>query len=101
MRGNAFTLSNYKKDLHLNSVTQKWELKSAANAKTSDLSKVVTASAFEKAYTAFIEQADENSKTGKSNEKKIPFGFSEKPYCDGADFMAHYGYGRPSATPYV
>ena len=28
------------------------------NTKTSDLSKVVTASAFEKAYTAFIEQAD-------------------------------------------
>ena len=71
------------------------------NTKTSDLSKVVTASAFEKAYTAFIEQADENAKSGKSNGKKIPFGFSERPYCDGAHFMAHYGQGAASATPYM
>ena len=71
------------------------------NTITSDLSKVVTASAFEKAYTAFIEQADENAKSGKSNGKKIPFGFSERPYCDGAHFMAHYGQGAASATPYM
>jgi hypothetical protein len=71
------------------------------NTKTSDLSKVVTASAFEKAYIAFIEQADKNAKFGNSKGKQTPFGFSEKPSCDGAHFAASYGFGHASTTPYM
>jgi hypothetical protein len=68
---------------------------------TSELSKVVTAQAFEKAYSAFIEQADKNFISKKAQGSKVPFGFSEKPKCDGEYFNAKYGQGTSSATPYM
>lgn len=68
---------------------------------TSELSKVVTAQAFEKAYAAFIEQADKNAISGKAQGSKTPYGFSEKPECDGAHFKPQYGQGSPSAAPYM
>lgn len=68
---------------------------------TSVLSKVVTVDAFEKAYKAFIEQADKNAVSKKAQGSKVPFGFSEKPECDGAHFKAQYGQGAPSAAPYM
>ena len=68
---------------------------------TSDLSKVVTAPAFEKAYAAFIEQADKNAKSKLAQGSKVPLGFSEKPECDGAHFKAQYGHGAASVAPYM
>ena len=68
---------------------------------TSELSQVVTATAFEKAYAAFIDQADKNASSGKAQGSKTPYGFSEKPECDGAHFKSQYGQGTPSAAPYM
>lgn len=68
---------------------------------TSELSKVVPADAFEKAYKDFIRQADENAETGRGRGKKIPYGYSEKPFCDGAYFKPQYGQGAASSTPYM
>ena len=68
---------------------------------TSELSKVVTAQAFEKAYTAFIEQADKNAISKSAGGKQIPFGFNKKPNCDGADFAVRFGQGAPSKAPYM
>lgn len=68
---------------------------------TSELSQVVNAVAFEKAYRAFIEQADKNAVSKKAQGVKIPFGFSEKPECDGAHFNPHYGQGAASVCPYM
>ena len=68
---------------------------------TSELSQVVTATAFEKAYKAFIVQADENASSGKAQGSQTPDGFLEKPKCDGAHFKSQYGQGTASATPYM
>ena len=68
---------------------------------TSELSQVVTATAFEKAYAAFIDQADKNASSGKAQGSKTPYGFSEKPECDGAHFKSQYGQGTPSAAPFM
>lgn len=67
----------------------------------STLRKIVTADAFEKAYRAFIGQADKNAISKKAQGSKIPYGFSEKIECDGAIFKAQYGQGVPSAAPYM
>ena len=68
---------------------------------TSELSQVVTATAFEKAYAAFIDQADKNASSGKTQGAKTPYGFSEKPKCGGELFKCQYGQGTPSAAPYM
>lgn len=68
---------------------------------TSELSQVVTAAVFEKAYAAFIDQADKNASSGKAQGSKTPYGFSEKPECDGASFKPQYGQGAASAAPYM
>ncbi len=68
---------------------------------TSELSQVVTATAFEKAYAAFIDQADKNASSGKARGSQTPYGFSEKPKCGGELFKCQYGQGTPSATPYM
>ncbi len=68
---------------------------------TSKLSQVVTATAFKNAYAAFIGQADKNALSGKAEGAKTPYGFSEKPECDGALFKCQYGQGTASATPYM
>lgn len=68
---------------------------------TSELSKIVTVNAFERAYSAFVEQADNNAASGKAQGGQTPVGFSAKPECDGAYFVSHYGQGNPSAAPYI
>jgi hypothetical protein len=68
---------------------------------TSELSRIVTLDIFEKAYAAFIEQADENAISKKAHGSKIPYGFSKKPECDGACFKPQYGQGTSSAAPYM
>ncbi|MGO4926870.1 DUF7225 domain-containing protein [Streptococcus alactolyticus] len=75
--------------------------KVSGGSQGSKLRTVVKAEAFEKAYKAFIEQADKNAVSKKAQGSKIPFGFSEKPECDGAHFKAQYGQGAPSAAPYM
>lgn len=68
---------------------------------TSELRKNVTAELFEKAYLKFIEQADNNAITGKSEGKKTPYGFSEKNRFDGADFLQQFGHGAASKAPHM
>ena len=68
---------------------------------TSELSKVVTINIFEQAYIKFIEQADKNAISRKAQGSKIPYGFLEKPECDGAHFKQQFGQGAPSSTPYM
>ena len=68
---------------------------------TSELSRIVTPEAFEDAFKHFIEQADKNAKTKKAQGTKVPYGFSEKPKCDGAQYGVRYGQGAPSASPYM
>lgn len=68
---------------------------------TSELSQIVTAPKFEKAYRFFIEQADKNAVSKKAQGSKIPYGFSKKPVCEGGGFKPQYGQGAASATPYM
>lgn len=68
---------------------------------TSELSKAVNVNAFEQAYIKFIEQADKNAITRKAQGSKTPYGFSERPECDGAHFKQQFGQGSPSSTPYM
>lgn len=71
------------------------------NEHKSDLSTVVTQRMFEQAYEKFIEQAEQNAFSKKSNGSRTPYGFASAPECDGAVFMQHFGQGAPSATPYM
>lgn len=68
---------------------------------TSELSRKVNAEAFELSYIKFMEQADKNVISDKAQGSKIPFGFSKKLTCDGADFKCEYGRGRASSSPYM
>jgi len=68
---------------------------------TSELRQRVTAAAFKEAYKAFIAQADENASSGKAKGSQTPYGFPEKPKCDGEHFKCQYGQGTPSAAPYM
>ena len=68
---------------------------------TSELRKNVTAESFKSAFLAFMEQADKNAITGKSEGKKTPYGFSANSGFDGAVFHQHFGQGAASKTPYV
>ena len=67
----------------------------------SELSKVMTKEAFEKAFSQFIKQADENAISGKSKGGKSPAGFPVIPHCDGANITVHYGQGNATKTPYM
>jgi len=67
----------------------------------SELSLLVSAEAFEKAYKCFIEQADKNAVTKKAQGTKIPYGFSRISECDGSTFKAQYGQGAASKAPYM
>ena len=71
------------------------------NNHTSELNKIFDLSAFEKSFSAFIKQADANAVSGKGVGGQTPFGFSEKPKCDGADVSTHFGQGGASKTPYM
>lgn len=68
---------------------------------TSELSRTVTLDAFTRTFEVFVNQSDENAITKKSIGGQTPFGFSSRPYCDGAEFLTHYGRGAASKAPYI
>lgn len=60
----------------------------------SELSKIVTADLFEKSYRHFIENSDQYTAQGTTRgSSQIPYGFSSKSECDGANFCVHFGQG--------
>ena len=69
-----------------------------------DLSKAVTFDKFELAYSKFIDQAERNVKTQKSEGSKTPYGFdfaSKQNFICGGAFSQHFGQGAASKTPYI
>lgn len=68
---------------------------------SSELSRIVTADAFENAFVKFIEQADKNAISKKANGSMTPYGFQKSPECDGARFKQQFGQGTPSMSPYM
>lgn len=69
-----------------------------------DLSRVVTFEKFERAYSKFLEQADKNVTTQKSEGSKTPYGFDFEPrknFINGGAFSQHFGQGAASKTPYM
>lgn len=71
------------------------------NKYNSELRQFVTAELFEKAYRSFIEQADKNAISKKSQGTKKPLGFVVRNIFDGGNFSQHFGQGAASATPYM
>jgi len=67
----------------------------------SELSQILDTTTFERTFSAFINQADQNAETKKSKGGQTPFGFNKKPKCDSADLSTHYGQGAASKTPYL
>lgn len=68
---------------------------------TSELSSVVTQDVFEKAYVRFLEQADKNALSKKSQGQRIPYGIPSNNIIDGGDLSQHFGQGAASNTPYM
>ena len=69
-----------------------------------ELSKIVTYEKFELAYSKFLEQAESNVESKKSEGSKTPYGFSfeakQNVICGGG-FSQHFGQGAASKTPYM
>lgn len=82
-------------------VREKANLSKRRKKGASELRKNVTASIFEKAFRAFLQQAKKNAVSKKSQGSQIPYGFSGKATFDGADFHQHFGQGNASKTPYM
>ena len=98
------TLQKNSSEVSFNEEAQKWELRIKSYATKhyeSELSKIVNSNAFEKAFKHFIEQANVNAISKRSEGEKVPYGFKEKLSCDGAEFGQHYGQGAASLTPYM
>lgn len=73
---------------------------------SSNLSRIMTAEVFESAYKAFMEQADDNRITKKSNGKMLPVGITKADNelinsTDGGTISQHFGQGGASDTPYI
>ncbi len=68
---------------------------------SSELEKIVTPEAFERAYRNFIIQADKNAISKKSFGGKEPLGFEGLTRLDGKDFHQHFGSGGASTSPYI
>ncbi len=69
-----------------------------------ELSKIVTYEKFEIAYSRFLEQADKNARTQKSEGSKTPYGFvfeTKQNFICGGAFSQHFGQGAASKTPYI
>lgn len=71
------------------------------NKITSELRSNVTPEKFETTFTAFLEQAERNAVSKKSNGGRTPYGFTDKTCFDGATLSTHYGQGAASKTPYI
>lgn len=66
-----------------------------------ELSRIITFEKFAKAYSSFLEQADNNSVTKKAEGSKIPYGFDGGNVIYNWKFSQHYGQGAASKTPYI
>ncbi len=79
------------------------------NNNQSELRRVITAERFEMAYKLFMEQADKNAISKKSNGEKLPYGVTKEDddrikEIDGwrrFGVAQHYGQGAASKTPYL
>ena len=67
---------------------------------TSELSRIVTLDVFKKAYSVFLEQADKNAISQKSQGPRFPYGIPSN-LIDGAKVCQHFGQGAASRTPYI
>lgn len=75
----------------------------------SELQRVLTRDVFEKAYRAFLEQADKNAISKKANGGSIPYGISKEEAdlikeADGNGIFRlsqSFGQGAASLTPYI
>ncbi len=67
----------------------------------SEMRRNVTTEQFEKAFLEFMNQADKNALSGKSEGKQAPFGLSDHYRFDGANLHQHFGQGAASKTPYM
>lgn len=77
---------------------------SNTNKGKSELCCLLTAELFEKIYTRFIEQAEENAITKKAYGCRTPYGITfsgENKLIDGGTFSQHFGQGAASKTPYI
>ena len=70
-------------------------------ATDSELRRHVTADKFEKAFREFIEQADKNVISKKSQGSKKPLGYESGNIFDGGNLSQHFGQGAASKTPYL
>ena len=68
---------------------------------SSELGRNVTLDKFKTAYRMFMEQAEKNAISKKSEGKRFPYGFSDNYKFDGAGFLQHFGQGAASKTPYM
>ncbi len=76
---------------------------------TSELSRIFTEDVFKKAYKLFLDQADKNAVSKKSNGDKLPYGITKaddnriKEINGGGRFGVgqHFGQGAASKTPYI
>lgn len=66
----------------------------------SELRQNLSPEKFEKAFKAFLKQADANAISKKSDGLETPFGIENRMY-DGANLHLHYGQGAASKTPYM
>lgn len=67
----------------------------------SELRHNLTVDLFGRAFSAFLEQAEENARSRKSTGNETPLGFKEANQFDGEDFTQHFGQGAASKTPYM
>lgn len=83
--------------------------KSAPKKYCSELSRIFTKDVFEKAYILFLDQADKNAVTKRSNGDKLPYGITKADNdriieLDGGGTFGvgqHFGQGAASKTPYI
>lgn len=81
---------------------QRMEDQSLNNSQDSkEFSRILDKEAFKKAYTAFMNQADSNMISKKSEGSTALPGFSKNPICYGVPFSIRYGGGAASASPYM
>mgnify|MGYP006873040738 FL=1 len=68
--------------------------------KVSELREKVSEAAFQETYSQFMEQAEKNAITKKSNGPITPYGFDTKK-MDGKDFTMRFGFGAASTSPHL
>lgn len=67
----------------------------------SELRRILSPERFEKAFSAFMVQAEKNAISKKSQGSRYPEGFENNKKVDGCNFSQHFGQGAASKTPYL